>query len=67
MFRNEQTLHGPARPRRARRRNVTCTFRVTLLRTGVDRLTSLRGKSSVYNAIHEIVMLIVNSMYVGYI
>ncbi len=35
---------------------------VTLLRIGVDRLTSLRGKSSAYNAIHEIVMLIVNSV-----
>ncbi|KAF4114102.1 hypothetical protein G5714_004325 [Onychostoma macrolepis] len=46
MFRNEQTLHGPGRPRRARRRNVTCTFRVTLLRTGVDRLTSLRAPAS---------------------
>uniref|UniRef100_A0A9J7YJ29 HECT domain-containing protein n=1 Tax=Cyprinus carpio carpio TaxID=630221 RepID=A0A9J7YJ29_CYPCA len=42
MFRNEQPLHGPARPRRTRRRNVTCTFKVTLLRTGIDRLSSLR-------------------------
>lgn len=62
MFRNEQPLHGPARPRRTRRRNVTCTFKVTLLRTGIDRLSSLRGKSFAYNAIHEIVMLIVNKL-----
>lgn len=57
MFRNEHSLHGPARPRRARRRNMTCTFRVTLLRTGVERLTSLRGKSSA-NVLFTINMII---------
>lgn len=62
MFRNEHS-RGPVRPRRARRRNMTATFRVTLLRPYVERFTSSRGKTFAVLFIKLFVMLITNHMF----